>query len=56
MPQYDYRCEVCNALMTITRSIHDDAVAPPHCGIEMRQVYSTPGIKFNGSGFYSTGG
>lgn len=56
MPQYDYRCDICNEMQTIQRSIHDDAISPTCCDTEMKQVYSVFGLKFNGTGFYSTGG
>jgi putative FmdB family regulatory protein len=58
MPQYDYKCEGCNSVQTIERSIHAESSSPMcvTCNKTMVQVYSVPGLKFNGSGFYSTGG
>jgi len=56
MPEYDFRCDICNQTQAIQRSIHDDPVAPKCCGIFMNQVYSVPAVKFKGDGFYSTGG
>jgi predicted nucleic acid-binding Zn ribbon protein len=28
----------------------------PECQAQLKRVYSTPGVMFKGSGFYSTGG
>ena len=56
MPAYDYRCGICNDTKTVERSIHDDGPNPECCGNTMKQVYSAVGVKFKGTGFYSTGG
>lgn len=58
MPQYDYKCDTCGLIQTLERSIHVEASNPVcgTCATTMNQVYSVPGLKFNGSGFYSTGG
>ena len=58
MPQYDYKCDTCGTMQTLERSIHAEASEPvcSTCNKSMYRVYSVPGLKFNGSGFYSTGG
>jgi len=56
MPDYDYKCDVCDKQQVVSRSIHAEAVPPTCCNQTMNQVYSVPGLKFKGSGFYSTGG
>lgn len=61
MPTYDFKCNTCNA----TREVfiyHKDyekyvvRCETLDCYKPMERVYSAPVIKFNGSGFYSTGG
>lgn len=56
MATYDFSCERCNELTTINQSIKDDIQYPtcPKCNILMSRIYNVPGVKFNGSGFYST--
>jgi putative FmdB family regulatory protein len=53
---YDYKCETCKSELTIERSIHAEANAPIcfDCHTPMDRVYGVGGIKFTGSGFYST--
>jgi len=53
MPMYDFKCLTCN--ITIEKA---DRVLPPcpHCGDTMNRVWDAPAVKFNGPGFYSTGG
>jgi predicted nucleic acid-binding Zn ribbon protein len=37
--------------------LQDTALPPcPTCGETMSRVWSAPAVKFNGTGFYSTGG
>ena len=57
MPTYEYKCEKCEQIYSIQRSVdkRDDAVLCD-CGWGATRIYSAPAIKFNGSGFYSTGG
>ena len=56
MPTYEYNCIECETSKEITRSIKDEEVIPqcPKCGYHMSKVYSTFGVHFNASGFYST--
>ena len=53
MPSYDFKCETCTTIL----ETEDTALPPcPSCGINMIRIWSVPAIKFNGTGFYSTGG
>jgi putative FmdB family regulatory protein len=61
VPNYDFKCNTCGN----TREqfiYHKDyegyVVRCPtlDCNKPMERVYTVPGIKFNGPGFYSTGG
>jgi predicted nucleic acid-binding Zn ribbon protein len=54
--QYDYRCVVCGGEQTVERSIHAEADNPICCQQTMGRMYTVPAVKFNASGFYSTGG
>lgn len=54
MATYEYRCSVCNIELDVERSMFEEAIDPQCCGIAMRRTYSSPPVKFNGSGFYST--
>lgn len=56
MPIYDYRCNSCNANMTITRGISEKEEVPvcASCNSPFIRVYSSIGVAFNGGGFYST--
>ena len=57
MPVYEYECEDCKSTMEINTPVAKyQEVYECHCGKTMRRKYSVPGIKFNGPGFYSTGG
>jgi putative FmdB family regulatory protein len=56
MPVYDYRCDICNSVKSVEKSIHDNTPNPDCCDKPMNQVYSAVGVKFKGTGFYSTGG
>jgi putative FmdB family regulatory protein len=55
---YEYKCDKCGNVYTIERSIHEEEVAPicVGCRQSMSRVWSSPGVAFKGSGFYSTGG
>lgn len=58
MPTYEYKCEACNVNEEHHRTV-DERDNFPNCqlcdGVMKRIISPTP-IKFNGSGFYSTGG
>jgi len=55
MPTYDYKCEVCKAVQEIQKDFGDESV-PTCCQQSMSRVWSAVPVKFNASGFYSTGG
>ena len=53
MPLFDFKCTYCTEVIEINENI------PPACttcGETMQRVWSAPAVKFNGTGFYSTGG
>ena len=53
MPRYDFKCNTCTEVTETTENI------PPVCETcyeTMIRVWSVPAVKFNGTGFYSTGG
>ena len=58
MASYEYKCEADGSTQTIQRGMTEDEIIPycDTCNNEMTRVYSAPPVKFNGSGFYSTGG
>ena len=55
---YDYECPGEGEKVTIERSIHEaeSEFMCSTCGAKMVRIYTAPPVKFNGSGFYSTGG
>jgi predicted nucleic acid-binding Zn ribbon protein len=55
MAKYDYSCAVCGGVQEIDKPMGSDWT-PSCCGGVMNQIYSAIPVKFNGSGFYSTGG
>ena len=55
MPNYDYKCDTCSSQREVYKEFGDDTV-PVCCEKSMTRVWSAPGVKFNASGFYSTGG
>ena len=58
MASYDYLCPFGNEMITVTRGMTEEEVIPKcdNCGTEMKRVYVAAPVKFNTSGFYSTGG
>jgi len=58
MASYEYKCRADGSTQTIQRGMTEDEVVPlcAICKEPMERVYSAPPVKFNGSGFYSTGG
>jgi putative FmdB family regulatory protein len=57
MPTYEYKCQTCDTFIDRQVDVEDrdDAWNCP-CGGPMKRVYTAVPVKFNGSGFYSTGG
>lgn len=58
MATYVYNCRTCGIFTEIVRGMHEVEEIPAcsGCGEDMKRVYSPAPVKFNGSGFYSTGG
>jgi len=58
MASYEYTCDDDSQTVTIVRGMTEDEIIPycDTCNDPMRRVYSPPPVKFNGTGFYSTGG
>jgi putative FmdB family regulatory protein len=56
MALYEYKCKSCNASVIISRGIADKEEIPQcdTCKTPLNRVYSSVGVTFNGSGFYST--
>ena len=58
MASYDYKCEADSFQVTITRGMTEQEILPycDKCNEPMKRVYVAAPVKFNASGFYSTGG
>lgn len=58
MATYEYLCPFGNELVSVERGMTEEEVIPrcENCNTEMKRVYYSAPVKFNGSGFYSTGG
>lgn len=56
MPTYEYECPSDNTRMELSLSYDHEPPVCVVCGDTLRRVYTAPAIKFNGTGFYSTGG
>jgi predicted nucleic acid-binding Zn ribbon protein len=58
MASYDYKCDSDSTVVTIIRGMTEDEIIPycDTCNEPMSRLYSAPPVKFNGTGFYSTGG
>lgn len=56
MPTYEFRCSKCLAQKETVLKIKDVGVPVlcDSCNQTMERIFSTPGIIFNGSGFYRT--
>lgn len=55
MPAYDYKCDACDQVFEVKRSLSDDSpVTCPTCEGETRRIFSPVGVVFKGSGFHNT--
>lgn len=56
MPTYSYRCAACGHAFDQYQSFTDDSLTEcPSCKqAELRKVFNSIGVTFNGSGFYRT--
>ena len=53
MPKYDYKCSKCSSQIEFERGFGEDR-EPSCCSEIMTRVWSSVGVLFNGTGFYST--
>ena len=51
MPNYDFKCETCNSVVELQ---DPTALRCGTCGNTMVRIWTSPGIQFKGSGFYTT--
>ena len=55
MPTYEYRCTKCGHDFETFQKFSDEPLTVcPTCGAELRKVFTSVGVVFKGSGFYST--
>lgn len=55
MPTYAYACKQCGHRFDAVQSFAEPTLTEcPECGGELRKVYGSIGVTFNGSGFYRT--
>lgn len=55
MPTYSYRCTACDHAFDIQQAFSDESLTVcPACEGELRKVFNTIGVTFQGSGFYRT--
>ena len=53
MPVYDYKCTQSSGTVEFKREFGDNT-EPVCCNEVMSRQWSSPGVVFNGNGFYST--
>lgn len=55
MALYEYICKSCNASEVVIRGVNDkeNVINCKACDIPLNRVYSSIGVSFKGSGFYS---
>jgi len=54
VPTYSYRCTECDTAFDIQQSFTDSSLTVcPTCEGKLRKVFSSIGVTFSGSGFYS---
>ncbi|MCY7403060.1 MAG: FmdB family transcriptional regulator [Cryobacterium sp.] len=54
MPTYSYRCTACDTAFDIQQAFTDHSLTVcPACQGKLRKVFSSIGVTFSGSGFYS---
>jgi len=55
MPTYEYRCDSCGYDFEAVQGFSDEPLTVcPKCGSPVRKMFSSVGVVFKGSGFYST--
>jgi predicted nucleic acid-binding Zn ribbon protein len=55
---YEYKCDTDSRTVEVERGMTEEEVIPicEFCDSEMVRIYNAAPVKFNGTGFYSTGG
>jgi putative FmdB family regulatory protein len=58
MPNYEYKCSTCGTSEDHYRAVEDRDNFPncQYCTRVLARVWQANPVKFNGTGFYSTGG
>jgi putative FmdB family regulatory protein len=58
MPNYEYKCDDCGTSEEHYREVdnRDDFPNCQYCTKTLKRVFQANPVKFNGTGFYSTGG
>lgn len=58
MASYEYKCNNDNEVVIVNRGMTEEEILPycDTCNEPMSRVYTAAPVKFNGTGFYSTGG
>lgn len=56
MPNYDYKCVICNHNKEVNKPISEATMTElcDKCGAAMVKQFGTFGIQFKGNGFYKT--
>ena len=55
MPLYEYECKSCGKRTEVLQRFAEAPLAfCPHCGGEVKKLFSAPAVQFKGSGFYKT--
>lgn len=55
MPVYEFQCKACNETLSVTASMSELKTPKcEHCNTWMHRVFAIQGVRFKGSGFYTT--
>lgn len=54
MPKYDYKCDKCNSVTTVEKSMSAPHPTSCGCGGILTRLFAPIGVTFNGTGFYKT--
>jgi len=54
MPLYEYRCTRCDRLFEVHHEVGGTPGPCPVCGGPARRIFTSVGLIFKGSGFYTT--
>ncbi|MGH8631071.1 MAG: FmdB family zinc ribbon protein [Burkholderiales bacterium] len=54
MPLYEYRCTKCNHVFEVHHEVGASPGPCPVCGGTPRRIFTSVGLIFKGSGFYTT--